>query len=98
MDDRDPLDQSFDPRTWMLGSAEDTGDTAPAKRDRFKAKRMARPPFFRAGATAVGILSLGATAAFLSRPDSATATQVAAALEHEDSDAGAGASVAGDQP
>ena len=99
MTDRDELDQSFDPRTWTQ-AADEEGVASP-KRARVAPARAERPPFFRAGAVAVAILSLGAAAAFMARPDTPTGTEMAAALDEtggELDDGDAGASVAGDQP
>lgn len=100
MIDRDPLHQSFDPRTWMGGTPDEAAiDARSADRSRAPSKPVARPPFFLAAATAAGILSMGAAAAFFSRGDAASTTQVAAALETAGSESGdAGASIAGDQP
>lgn len=98
MDDRDELRQSFDPRTWMQDSEDEENEVAPARRRTRAAPAAARPPFFLALATAIGIFSVGAAGAFLTRADSPAATEVAAALEPVADESGAGASVAGEQP
>ena len=100
MDDRSELQHSFDPRTWKQESPDEEGAARPPGRSRAARGGAAAPPFFLAAATAMGILSVGAATAFLTRAE-APATEVAAALEPaagEIEQGDAGASVAGEQP
>lgn len=95
------LEQSFDPRTWTSETGEDCGKKSARSRPGRAPETSPRPPFALAALAAVGIFSVGAAAAFVTRADVPAETQIAAGLETSGGaaeDGAAGASLAGDQP